>query len=73
MLISVSRSFMPEFLRFHLRLKASVQELKNRFTELNDDSGILLFLGVVGLKRTWDHKLSSRLMLLTFMSVFSMV
>ena len=25
------------------------------FTELNDDSGILLFLGVVGLKRTWDE------------------
>ena len=33
----------------------------------NDDSGILSWLGVVGLKRTWDQELSSGL-LLTFMS-----
>ena len=31
----------------------------------NDDSGILLRLGVAGLQRTWDQKLSSGL-LLTF-------
>ena len=34
----------------------------------NDDSGMLSWLGVVGLKRTWDQKLSSGL-LLTFMTV----
>ena len=33
----------------------------------NDDSGILSWLSVVGLERTWDQKLSSGL-LLTFMS-----
>ena len=41
--------------------------MSSLLTVPNDDSGILSRLGVVGLKRTWDQKLSSGL-LLTFMS-----
>ena len=42
--------------------------MSSLLTVPNDDSGILSWLGVVGLKKTWDQKLSSGL-LLTFMTV----
>ena len=43
------------------------EAVSSLLTVPNDDSGILSRLGVVGLKRTWDQKLSSG-SLLTFMS-----
>ena len=38
--------------------------MNSLLTVPNDDSGILSWLGVVGLKRTWDQKLSCGLLLM---------